>query len=276
MRTPLKYFGGDHYQAKTILSYAPPHTHYAEPFFGGGSVLLAKDPTGISETVNDINKMLMAFWRTLQIPSEFEQFHRLCDVTPLCDGQFSDAQLDEMLDEATIDDSQYRSPWPIIAWRFFIRNRMSRLGLGKDYATPTTRTRRGMNENVSAWLSAIEGLPEIHARLRTVEIRSMPALQFIKQYDHDNCWMYIDPPYLHETRAVKKAYKYEMTESDHRELLGVLSTLRGKFALAGYPSELYAKAESDFGWRRVTMQIDNKASSKKVKEKVSDCLWLNY
>jgi hypothetical protein len=39
-----------------------------------------------------------------------------------------------------------------------------------------TRTRRQMNGNASEWLSAVEGLPAVHARLRRVVIEEMPAL----------------------------------------------------------------------------------------------------
>ena len=52
----------------------PPHLHYVEPFFGGGAVLLARDPEddglwlfphkGVSEVVNDINGQLINFWRS--------------------------------------------------------------------------------------------------------------------------------------------------------------------------------------------------------------------
>lgn len=57
----------------------PPHTHYCEPFAGGLSVLLAKPPSLI-ETVNDLDKRIITFWRVLRDnPKELE---RLCALTP--------------------------------------------------------------------------------------------------------------------------------------------------------------------------------------------------
>ena len=57
----------------------PPQLHYVEPYFGGGAVLLEKDPLdksrywgskgweqGVSEVVNDISLELTNFWRALQ------------------------------------------------------------------------------------------------------------------------------------------------------------------------------------------------------------------
>ncbi len=52
---PLKWHGGKWYLARRIVAKMPPHIHYVEPFAGGLSVLLAKDPEGVSEVVNDIN-----------------------------------------------------------------------------------------------------------------------------------------------------------------------------------------------------------------------------
>ena len=55
---------------------------------------------------------------------------------------------------------------------FFVRCRQSLAGRMKSFATLSrTRTRRGMNEQASAWLTAIEGLPAVrYARLSRVAI----------------------------------------------------------------------------------------------------------
>ena len=37
---PLKWHGGKHYLASRIVGLMPPHLHYVEPFFGGGTVLV--------------------------------------------------------------------------------------------------------------------------------------------------------------------------------------------------------------------------------------------
>ena len=50
---------------------------------------------------------------------------------------------------------------------FFVDCRQSRSGLMNGFTSVTrNRTRRRMNGNVSEWLSAIEGLPEVHLRLQ--------------------------------------------------------------------------------------------------------------
>lgn len=63
---PLKWHGGKHYLAQDIVAMMPPRCrrpgnpaaddtgwlHYVEPYFGGGAVLLANDPIGISEVAN--------------------------------------------------------------------------------------------------------------------------------------------------------------------------------------------------------------------------------
>lgn len=138
------------------------------------------------------------------------------------------------------------------------------------------RTRRGMNEQVSSWLTAVEGLPEVHARLKRVVILNDDALKVIRQQDGENTLFYCDPPYLHETRASTGEYQHEMTEEQHRALLLTLALVKGKFILSGYPSKLYDEFATRHGWRCQTVEIDNKASSAKSKEKKTECLWMNY
>lgn len=265
--TCLRWFGGKSYLAKRIVELMPPHTRYCEPFFGGGAVLFARDGEGVAEFVNDLNWKLVNFWTVLRRPDLFDQFSRLISATPFGQVEFASG-----CDKITGDY------FPAVkqAAQFFIRNRQSRQGLGKDFATPTKRLRRGMNENVAAWLSAVDGLPEFHARLRRVEIRNMNAVDFIAELDSPETFFYCDPPYLHETRTVTDAYEHEMSEEGHESLLCSLASIDGKFILSGYPSELYSRYELACGWRHVDIEIDNKASGAKTKEKKIERLWMNY
>jgi DNA adenine methylase len=127
---------------------------------------------------------------------------------------------------------------------FFVWARQSRQGLRKDFTTLVrTRTRRGMNDNPSGWLSAVDGLADVHARLRRVVIEHKPAMDLIREHDGPGTLHYVDPPYLPRTRTARKAYgKFEMTEADHRQLLDVLRQCKGMVMLSGYPSRLYDDA----------------------------------
>ena len=283
---PLKWHGGKSYLAKWIHSKAPPsvnedpktgYTHRNISFFGGGGEWLNWLPIeGISEAVNDLNYRLTTFWQVLRDPKLFPEFCHWIELSPFSDREFRVNKLADDLEESE-DLGLKISSEVNIAIQFFIRYRMSRQGLGKDFATPTRRTRRGMNENVSAWLSAIEGLPECHERLQRVEIRNLDFREFIRKYDHERALFYLDPPYLHETRSTGGGdYEYEMSVEDHADLLDILRSIKGKFMLSGYRSEFYDDWSEGNAINRHVKQIDNKASSKKTKPKKIECLWCNY
>lgn len=276
---PLKWHGGKTYLAKKIIALMPPRVknsnkpadsdrgwlHYVEPYAGGLAVLFAQDPEGISEVVNDVNGELTNFWNVLQQDYQFADFRRIIESIPLSQEMFR---------------KSLKEPSPMEVDRataFFVRYRQSRQGLGKDFATMTrSRSRRGMNEQASAWLSAVEGLPEAHARLKRVVIFNDDALKVIKQQDGRRTLFYCDPPYLHETRVTTSDYEFEMTPAQHLQLLDVLGGIAGKFILSGYPSELYDEIARVREWRHVDILIDNKASSKAEKETKTERLWMNY
>lgn len=267
MANPLKWHGGKSYLASWVISLMPDRASwhlYREPYFGGGAVLFRLDPEGLSEAVNDLNAGLTNFWAVLGDDLYSVRLIDLLSSTPFSQAEF---------DKAGWTDA---TPSVHNARDFFIRYRQSRQGLGKDFATPTRRLRRGMNENVSAWLSAVEGLPEAHERLKRVEIRNMDAVEFIRKYDDEKAVFYCDPPYLHETRSSTGVYEHEMTESYHRKLLACLTSISGQFLLSGYRSKLYDRAALNCGWNRHEKQIDNKASGKKSKETKTECIWTNF
>ena len=222
---PIKWHGGKSFLAPAIVDLIPKHTHYVEPFFGGGAVLFNKPHSfieGHSEVVNDVYGDLVNFWKVLQSKELFPEFQLRLSLTPFGKPTFENAK-------------EHRESEPIErAIAFFIRFRQSRQGLGRDFATMSrTRTRRGMNEQVSSWLSAIDGLPEAHARLQRVVIFCDDAIQVIKREDDPYSFFYCDPPYLPDTRVVKNAYSCEMTGEQHEELLETLGDLTGKFVLSG-------------------------------------------
>jgi DNA adenine methylase len=261
---PLKYHGGKSYLARRILALMPRHTHYCECFAGGLAVLLAKNPAGCSEVVNDFDSGLTNFWRVLANDDTFRRFSRIVQAVPFSETEWRDAG--DRLDD----------PDPVAgAAAFFIRCRQSLAGRMDSFAPLSrTRTRRNMNEQASAWIGAVDGLPAVHARLRQVAILNRPAVEVIRSQDGPGTLFYCDPPYLKSTRSAPDVYALEMSEGDHSELLEALRTCRGKVMVSGYPSDLYDSALAD--WTRHTFDLPNNAAGGKAKGRETEVLWCNF
>jgi DNA adenine methylase len=243
---PLKIHGGKGAHgndlARWIISLMPRHRRYCEPFAGGASVLLAKDPDdprlrladngddrGTAEVVNDLDHRISNFWRVIADPQLFERFRLAVNLTPFSRRVFDEARRHQFGADQVKD-----------ALAFFALARMGRQGIGEDFATPSPgRNRGGMDERTSAWLSAVEGLPEVHARLRRVVVENLPAVQLIEQEDGPGTLFYCDPPYLKSTRTAPDVYRCEMTEDDHRKLLEALLEVKGMVILSGYANPMY-------------------------------------
>ena len=98
----------------------PPHLHYVEPYFGGGAVLLARNPEGVSEVVNDLDGDLINFWHVMADESAFSQFQRRVEATPFSEAHWHVAQDAEDLTLQRIgrfpSSSVAASPL-LVAWR---------------------------------------------------------------------------------------------------------------------------------------------------------------
>lgn len=265
---PIKWHGGKHYLAARIIERMPAHTHYVETHFGGGAVFFRKPSHLIdkhSEVINDLDGELTNFWRVLQSEASFSAFKRRVEATPFSKVEWLHA-------------AKLRPTDPVErAWAFFVRYRQSRQGLGRDFATMSrSRTRRSMNEQASSWLSAVEGLEEAHERLKRVVVCSEDGTNLIAREDSLDTFFYCDPPYVAGTRVVSNAYRCEMSDDCHNRLLITLGNIRGKFLLSGYRNAAYDSAAERFGWRRIDIRIDNKASGQKLKPIKTECLWSNF
>jgi DNA adenine methylase len=278
---PLKWHGGKNYLAPGIIKLKPPHQHYDEPYFGGGAVLLARDPNrdwyegadewtgaaaqrGCSEVVNDLNGELTNFWRVLQRDVTFQKFLRAVQAMPFSEQEWRDAC-----------ESQDGKTGLTRAIKFFVRCRQSLAGRMKSFAPLSrSRTRGNINEQANAWLGAVEGLAAVHERLKSVVILNDDALKVIRKEDSPKTLHYLDPPYFHATRTSPKVYEFEMTDEDHRQMLETIQNVKGKVMLSGYHSALYDDMLQN--WNLKEFVKPNNSAGGKEKRKMTECIWMNY
>jgi DNA adenine methylase len=267
LKSPIAWYGGKAYYAEWLIERFPVHRVYVEPFGGAANVLLRK-PRSEVEVYNDVDDRVVNLFRVVRDPEQFERLRLLLDLTPYARAEFAD-----LLELPTTDDPVEK------ARRFFAICRQARGGLGMSklsrnaWAT-SKRTRREMAEPVSKYLSAIEGLADVATRFRTVMIESKPAIDMIQQYDGEDTFFYLDPPYMPETRHGNKAatYAHEMTPEDHAALLDVLLATKGKAMLSGYAAPLYDDKLKD--WRRE--ELKTKAHMSNSGEERIEVIWFNY
>jgi DNA adenine methylase len=156
---------------------------------------------------------------------------------------------------------------------FVVRHQFSRGGLGRSFAW-SVRPRGGNPGDANGWRTKLEKhLDLVAERLRGVRLVVADGREAILHVTSAKTLFYCDPPYLPETRSVRKAYRHEMTAEDHADLLAVLLSVRGQVVLSGYHSPLYDEALKD--WELVEDERKNDAGQGKIKQTRVECLWIN-
>lgn len=96
------------------------------------------------------------------------------------------------------------------------------------------------------------------------------VMEFLKCYQWRGGEMvYLDPPYLHETRRSAHSYPYELTRPDHRRLLGIAKDAPCNVMISGYPSRLYDRELA--GWGREEFKVMTRGHTW-----ATEVLWFNY
>jgi site-specific DNA-adenine methylase len=87
-------------------------------------------------------------------------------------------------------------------------------------------------------------------------------------------FVYLDPPYVHESRRDLNLYRFEMTDEQHSHLVGSLlpamSDRGARWMLSGYRNSIYADASSKHGWREHDFQAMTRRGV------ATETLWMNY
>lgn len=258
------WYGGKFSHLNWLLPLLPECHHYCEPFAGSAAVLLNREPSPV-ETYNDIDGEVANFFRVLR--DRKQELVEKIGLTPFAREEFYRSVTKNPI---TIDDPVER------ARLFYVRARQARTGLAQTaslgrWANCRNTSRAGMSGVVSRWLGAIEDLPHIAMRLMRVQIENRPANEVIRLYDDSKTLFYCDPPYVHDSRTDRKAYGYEMSDVEHRELAYTLKRCRGKVAISGYRCNLMDELYK--GWRRLDAPEKMCHSVKKAR---IEALWVNF
>lgn len=260
----LRYHGGKWRMADWIIGHMPQHKVYVEPFGGGASVLLRKKPSQC-EVYNDLDDDIVNLFAVLRDPAKAEQLAQQIDLTPFARTEFYGAY-------ATCAEPVEQ------ARRTLVRAQM---GFGSAGATKGHTGFRGTggrqrNHETDLWARQPDRILAAAQRLKMAIIENRDALECIKYYDTPDTLLFVDPPYMHSTRDAATvsggAYRHEMTDAQHIELLHVLLQCKGKVMLTGYAHPIYDDMLS--GWRRVTRQA--RASGAVGGVLRTEVLWMNY
>lgn len=242
LTAPFPYFGGKRAIANKVWAALGDCSHYIEPFFGSGAVLLARPThhTGSSETVCDRDGFVANVWRAIRYAPD--------EVAKWCDWPVNHADLtarrkrlvanESRLLENLIADDEWCDPklagywvWAASCWigsglTFYgQRPHLSNSGQGVLDAPH--------NENIYVWMRRLS------ERLRYVRVVCGDWTRVCGGSWQDNigvCGMFFDPPYAVEDRD-DRLYHHESTDVAHAVREWCLergSSTRYRIVLAGY------------------------------------------
>lgn len=261
MRAVIRYPGSKWRIADWIISHFPEGYEklvYLEPFAGSGAVFYNKRP-GAVETINDLDGDIVNLFRVLR--DNPEELKRLLTLTP-----YSREEYDRSFEPC--EDPLER------ARRYMVRTTQA-IGAKMDGKCGWRNHKQiKIGGTACKWAGITDTIDAATKRLRgdtthLVQIESMDALRLIERYNNSDVLMYLDPPYVLDSRRSGKLYRHEMSDDDHRRLLELICRSKARIVLSGYRCELYDKALCE--WHKDTIESQTTST-----EKATETLWQNF
>mgnify|MGYP000895247374 FL=1 len=250
----LKYPGAKNRLARWIVSHIPPHKIYVEPFFGSGAVFFNKERC-YNEIINDIDDDIYNFFKILrENPQKLTEGLRL---TPYCRKEYEMAYNKQ----SDLDDIEKARRFAVKCWQGF--------GCGNKYKNGW---RRGIGKTspnpARAWSKLSETLELAVARLSNAQIEKKDGIELIRKLKGKDTFIYVDPPYPHNTRK-NYLYNHEMTDSDHERLLETVLYSSCKIMVSSYENDVYETYLKN--WRKVKKHTIAECSVPRT-----EVLYMNY
>lgn len=264
-RPVMRYHGGKWKIAPWIISNFAEHRIYIEPYGGDDSVLIRKQRC-YAEVYNDLDQEVVNVFKVFR--DQGAELQRKIWSTPFARDEFISSYFpsDDIVEQAR---------------RTIARSFM---GFGSaavtktrhtttKFSKPTTGFRANSNRSGTTpahdWANYHDACEALIARLRGVTIENRDAIEVMLAHDREDALHYVDPPYVASSRDAGSDYKYELTDSDHKQLAETLKQLKGKVCLSGYNSEIYNELYAD--WRKEERISLADGAAKRI-----EVLWMNY
>jgi DNA adenine methylase len=211
MNSPIAYIGGKSKLSETIIKMIPDHQAYCEVFAGAAWVFFRKEQSKY-EVINDLDSDLIVFYRVLQ--NHLEEFLKQFKWLLSSREWFEDWKRQQKAGGLT--DIQR-------AARYYYLQRLCFGGRVRNKVfgvAPLRRPRINL-------LRMEEELSEVHLRLATVSIENLPWQDFLKRYDRQKTFFYLDPPYYKAP-----CYEHNLELKDYKQMAGILAGIKSKLILS--------------------------------------------
>lgn len=260
MNALIRYPGAKWRLSEWIISKFPQGYEemvYIEPFCGSAAVFFQKNPSTV-ETINDLNSDIVNLFRVLR--EQPEELKHVIERTPFSREEYDLAF--ELCDEPIEKARRF-----LIRQQQAIGNKIAKMGWRNHY-------KLNVGGTAAKWIDLPVNIEAAAKRLRGakknfVQIEHKNAFDLIERYNHNNCLMYLDPPYVQSTRKQAKIYSNEVNDEMQHALLNLIKKSKSYIAISGYDSELYDDALKE--WNRYEKEAFITSG-----EHVREILWTNY
>lgn len=233
----LKWPGGKYRKAKVLRSILPDHEVYVEPFVGGGSVFLNKEPAPV-EVLGDGNEDLIRFYERARRGSL-----RACKSVPNTRESW------EKVTRCTSDCCK------------LMRNKMSFHGSEKFMETSNPDGR-------PIGTVALGRLGEYEKRLRHAHLRIADFEDTMNRWDSPETVHYLDPPWitLSESAAYSKKHYADATLSLER-VAKTAARMKGKVIISYDDSPEARRIFNKAGLRVYLLNTDHSPGGRGVQRR---------
>lgn len=257
MKTILTYYGGKQKLVKEIVPMIPQHSLYCEPFCGGAAIFFAKDISAV-EVLNDTNSELINFYRHCK--SDFTSLEKEIRISLHSRQLHHDAAVVYANPHMF---SPLKRAWAV--WVLATQSFSSMLDGTWGYDVKKSTTTKKISNKRDSFTE------EYAIRLQNVQLECTDALRIINSRDRDDSFFYVDPPYFNSNCGHYDGY----SKQDFEQLLQTLSSIKGKFLLSSYPSDILDEYCMRYGWKTKSIEqrvsVNRGAGKKKV-----EVLTFNY
>lgn len=220
LRPPFPYPGGKSKIVNEICDCLPYAKGYIEVFGGSGAVLLARHASRF-EVFNDRHAGVVAFYKCMRDPQKLEALMYKIEMSLHSKEDWYDSKSWKLVEDDV--ERAYR-------WYYCVAYSFASLGRNWGRGVKIANCMSGKIRDKLPFFG------KIHERFQKVQIENLDWRDMLKDYDHYDHVMYLDPPYLETCQGT---YTHNMTENDHAELLQKVFKLQAYVAVSGYHNPLY-------------------------------------